>query len=49
MLTRQDGVTDQLVPRQALKRDGLANVVTSSSYNTVGKRLRVGAFLQLIC
>ena len=48
VLTGQDGVADQLVARQTLKRDGLANVVTSSSYNTISKRFRVRAFLQLV-
>lgn len=48
VLAGEDGVADQLVARQALKGDGLANVVTGSSYNTVGKRLRVRALLQLV-
>lgn len=48
VLTGQDGVADQLVARQALKRDGLANVVTGSSHNTISKRFRVRAFLQLV-
>lgn len=48
VLTRQDRVPDQLVPRQTLERDGLANVVTSSSHNAVGKRFRVRALLQLV-
>lgn len=48
MLTGQDWVADQLVARQALERDGLANVVTGSSYNTVSKRFRVRTLLQLV-
>lgn len=48
VLAGQDGVADQLVAGQTLKRDGLANVVTGSSYNAVSKRLRVRTFLQLV-
>lgn len=48
VLTGQDWVADQLVARQTLKRDGLADVVTGSSYNAISKRFRVRAFLQLV-
>jgi len=45
VLAGQDGVADQLVPRQTLERDGLADVVTGSPYNAISKRFWVRAFV----
>lgn len=48
VLAGEHGVADQVVARQALEGDGLAHIVAGSSHHSVGKRLRVGAFLQLV-
>lgn len=48
MLAGEDGVTRQLVSRQALERDGLTHIEAGTHHHAVAEGLRVGALLQLV-
>lgn len=48
VLAGEDGVTHQLVSRQALERDGLTHVEAGAHHHAVAEGLRVRTLLQLV-
>lgn len=48
MLTGKNGVSHQLIPRIALKRDGLTHIITSPNHHTIVKGFRIRTLLKFI-